>query len=49
MVSDLGWPAIRVENGPLAISADTNTCKWDGNRVDYGAVIGGLVVADGLN
>jgi hypothetical protein len=49
MVSDLGWPTIRAANQPLAIRADTNACKWDGNPVDYGAVIGYLVVADGLN
>jgi hypothetical protein len=49
VVSDLGWPSIRAANQPLAISADTNACKWDGNPVDYGAVIGYLVVADGLN
>ena len=49
VVSDLGWPTIRVANEPLAIDADTNACKWDGNPVDYGAVIGYLVVADGLH
>jgi hypothetical protein len=49
MVSDLGWPTIRAANEQLAIRADTNACKWDGHPVDYGAVIGDLVVADGLN
>jgi len=49
MVSNLGWPTIRAANQPLAISADTNACKWDGNPVDYGAVIDYLVIADGLN
>jgi hypothetical protein len=47
-VADLGWPSIRAANEPLAISAETNACKWDGNPVDHGAVIGYLVVADGL-
>ena len=49
MVSDLGWASIRAANAPLAISADVNACKWDGNPVDHGAVISYLVVADGLN
>jgi hypothetical protein len=48
-VRDLGWPSIRATNDSLAISADTNACKWDGNPVDYGAVISYLVTADGLN
>jgi hypothetical protein len=47
-VADLGWPSIRAANEPLAMSAETNACKWDGNPVDHGAVIGYLVVADGL-
>ena len=49
VVAELGWPSIRAANEPLAISAETNACKWDGNPVDYGAVIGYLVVADRLN
>jgi hypothetical protein len=48
-VADLGWPTIRTANEPLRITADTNACKWDGNPVDHGAVIGYLVAADGLN
>jgi hypothetical protein len=46
---EIGWPRIRAENEHLRINADTNACKWDGNPVDYGAVIGYLVTADGLN
>jgi len=49
VAADLGWPSIRAVNQPLAISAETNACKWDGNPVDYGAVIGYLVTADGLS
>lgn len=48
-VTNLGWPSIRTGNEPLAISAETNACKWNGNPVDYGAVISYLVVADGMN
>jgi len=48
-VTDLGWPSIRAANEARAINAETNACKWDGNPVDYGAVIDYLVVADGLN
>jgi len=46
---ELGWSKIRAANEPLAISAETNACRWDGNPVDYGAVIGHLVTADDLN
>src|SRR6185503_1291086 len=46
---ELGWSKIRAANEPLAISAETNVCRWDGNPVDYGAVIGHLVTADDLN
>ena len=49
VIADLGWPTIRAANEQLQITAETNACKWDGNPVDYGAVIGYLVVADGLN
>ena len=48
-MTNLGWPSIRSANEPLAIRPQTNACKWDGNPVDYGAVIGYLVAADGLN
>jgi len=44
----LGWPRIRAANESLAIDADTNACEWDGTPVDYGTVVGHLVVADGL-
>jgi len=45
---DLGWPRIHAMNDSLAISADTIACQWDGNPVDYGTIVGHLVVADGL-
>jgi hypothetical protein len=45
---DLGWPKIRALNEPLAITADTITC-WDGTPVDYGTIVGHLLVADGLS
>jgi len=47
-VTGLGWPRIREANEALAIDADTPACGWDGRPVDYGAVVGHLVVADGL-
>jgi hypothetical protein len=45
---DLGWPRIYAVNEPLAIDADTIACEWDGRPVDYGAIVGHLVVADDL-
>ena len=47
-MTDLGWPRIRAVNEPLAIDAETIACGWDGTPVDYGAIVGHLVVADGL-
>jgi hypothetical protein len=47
-VADLGWPRIRTVNAPLGIDAGTIACEWDGTRVDYGTIVGHLVVADGL-
>jgi len=47
-VTELGWPRIRAANEALAIDAETNTCEWDGRPVDYGTLVGHLVVADGL-
>jgi hypothetical protein len=47
-VPELGWPWIRAVNEPLAIDAETIACEWDGRPVDYGAIVGHLVVADGL-
>jgi hypothetical protein len=47
-VEGVGWPWIRAVNEPLAISADTIACEWDGNPVDYGAIVGHLVTADRL-
>jgi hypothetical protein len=35
-------------NEPLAIDANTIACQWDGKPVDYGAIVGHLVTADGL-
>jgi hypothetical protein len=48
ILADLGWPRIRAVNEPLAIDADTIACEWDGKPVDYGAIVGLLVAADGL-
>ena len=48
VMEDLGWPRIRAVNEPLAIDADTIACEWDGNPVDYGAIVGHFVVADRL-
>jgi hypothetical protein len=42
-VRDLGWPHIRAANTPLAITAETNACLWDGKRIDYHPIIGHLV------
>jgi len=46
--ADHAWPRIQALNEPLAINADTIACQWDGKPVDYGAIVGHLVVADGL-
>jgi hypothetical protein len=45
---DLGWPRIRAANEALAIDAGTIACEWDGTPMRYGAVVGQLVVVDGL-
>ena len=45
---ELGWSRICAANAPLTIDADTIACEWDGRPVDYGAIIGHLVDADGL-
>jgi len=47
-IGELGWSRIRAANAPLTIDADTIACEWDGRPVDYGAIIGHLVDADGL-
>jgi hypothetical protein len=47
-MSELGWPRIRAMNEPLAIDADTIACGWNGKPVDYGTIVGHLVVADRL-
>jgi Domain of unknown function (DUF222)/HNH endonuclease len=47
-VTGLGWPRIREANEALAIDAETPACGWDGRPVDHGALVGHLVVADGL-
>jgi hypothetical protein len=48
VTADLGWPRIRGANEPLGIDAGTIACEWDGRPVNYGLVIGHLVVADRL-
>jgi hypothetical protein len=48
MLTDVGWPRIRAQNEALAIDAETIACEWDGRHVPYGAIIGHLVAADGL-
>jgi len=45
---ELGWSRIWAQNAPLAIDAATIACEWDGGPVDYGAIVGQLVDADGL-
>jgi hypothetical protein len=47
-VADLGWPRLRAVNEPLTIDAETLACEWDGNPVDYGAIVGHLIDVDGL-
>jgi hypothetical protein len=34
------------EHRELAITPDTNRCKWDGNRIDYPAAVNGLWVTN---
>jgi hypothetical protein len=46
--TDLGWQRIRAANEALAIDAETIACGWDGSPIDYGMIVGDLVVADGL-
>jgi hypothetical protein len=46
--ADLGWPQIRAANETLQIDADTIAGPWDGTPVDYGRIVGHLLVADGL-
>ena len=43
----LGWDAILIDNRPLAISAETNVCEWDGEPPDYAEIVHELVVLDG--
>jgi hypothetical protein len=47
-VAELGWPQIRAMNAPLAVDAGTIAGPWDGTPVDYGRIVGHLVVADRL-
>jgi hypothetical protein len=35
-------------NAALVIDAETIACGWDNSPIDYGLVIGDLVVTDGL-
>jgi hypothetical protein len=44
----LGWATLTAANAPLAIDANTLACEWDGTRADYGAMVGDLLAADGL-
>ncbi|MGE0546239.1 MAG: DUF222 domain-containing protein [Kofleriaceae bacterium] len=45
----LGWDAILAMNRALEITSGTAACGWDGDPVDYGAVIDDLVRADNLD
>jgi len=45
---ELGWQPMCAANAPLEIDADTIACEWDGGPVDYGAIVGHLVMVDGL-
>ncbi|HEX7840847.1 MAG TPA: DUF222 domain-containing protein [Kofleriaceae bacterium] len=47
VIADLGWPRIRAANAPLAITADTIACGWDGSPADHGEIVGHLLAADG--
>lgn len=41
--ADLGWAALRARHAELQLAASTNAPRWDGERIDYGAVIDALV------
>jgi hypothetical protein len=43
----VGWESILESNAGLEITARTNACGWDGQRIDYGEAIDALVRADG--
>ncbi|HSK04494.1 MAG TPA: hypothetical protein VK932_24735, partial [Kofleriaceae bacterium] len=43
---DLGWEAILAQHAELPITASVNEPRWDGARIDYGAVIDDLVGAE---
>ncbi len=45
----VGLEVIVEGNADLAIDAETNTCLWDGDRVQYGDVIDDLVRVDRLS
>jgi hypothetical protein len=47
VIADLGWPRIRAANAPLAITADTIACEWDGSPADHGEIVRYLLAADG--
>jgi hypothetical protein len=49
MTAALGWSSITAANAPLEIDANTIACEWDGTRSDYGAMVGYLLAADGLD
>ena len=46
--ANLGWASIVDDNAGLEITAETNACLWDGDPVQYGHIIDGLVLLDGL-
>ena len=48
-VATLGWDAILLDNLPLAISAATNECEWDGEPPDYGEIVHELVALEGCD
>jgi hypothetical protein len=41
---DLGWEAIAARHAELQITASVNEPLWDGERIDYGAVVDALVM-----
>lgn len=47
--ANLGWRAIAEANRALGITAETNACRWDGDRVNYGDAIDDLVRLDKIN
>jgi hypothetical protein len=48
VMADLGWPGIRAANAPLAVTADTIACGWDGRPANYAAIVGHLLAVDSV-